>query len=396
MVATGVSVINFWAWALVAPLAMTYREMMSLSGGQESLLVAAPLLTATLGRLIVGPLTDRFGGRIVTAAVCLVSTVPVLAVGAAANSGSYALLLTASLFLGIPGAAFAAGIPFVSEWYEPDHRGFATGVFGVGMAGTALSAYLTPLLAQALGVFATHLLVAVLLAVAAAVSFLAMRNGPYYAPTGSGLLTELKIAGRLRVTWEMSLLYGVVFGAFVAFSVYLPTYIDTVYRFSAIQAGDRTAVFALVAVLARPVGGVLADRIAAKYVVMAALIAMAVLAVAAAFKPPADLWAGAVFTALAAAIGIGTGAVFEWVAWRTPSHSLGAVTGIVSAVGEMGGFFPPMVMTETYDRVHNNYEVGLLLLAATVLIVCGYTAGWIRAHQSSADPEHAPAEAAAG
>ena len=55
-------------------------------------------------------------------------------------------------------------------------------------------------------------------------------------------------AAKLRVTWEMSFLYAVVFGGFVAFSNYLPTYIKTIYGFSTVDAGARTAGFALAAV----------------------------------------------------------------------------------------------------------------------------------------------------
>lgn len=390
-IATWVSVINFWAWALIAPLATTYAEWMSLTSHQVSLLVAAPLLTATLGRLVVGPLTDRFGGRIVTVAVCLVSVCPVLAVGAAATGRSYPLLLVSSFFLGVPGAVFAAGIPFVSRWYEPRRRGFATGTYGMGMVGAALSAYATPRFFHWFGLFTAHLIVAALLAATALACLVTLRNGPYFTSTSTRVLPDLKVATRLRVTWEMSFLYAVTFGAFVAFSIYLPTYIDTIYHFSPIEAGSRTAGFALAAVLARPVGGILSDHISAKYVVMAALIAMAMLAAVASFKPPPDLLAGATFITLAIAIGIGTGGVFEWVALRTPGESLGAVTGIVSAIGEMGGFFPPMVMTVTYDPVRNNHTVGLLLLTATALITCLYTAVRMPAHRPAVDSvESAP------
>ena len=77
-------------------------------------------------------------------AVTLSSIVPVLAVGIAGTMGSYPLLLVFGFFLGIAGTIFAVGIPFSNNWYEPARRGFATGVFGAGMVGTALSAFFTP------------------------------------------------------------------------------------------------------------------------------------------------------------------------------------------------------------------------------------------------------------
>ena len=66
---------------------------------------------------------------------------------------------------------------------------------------------------------------------------------------------------KLPVTWQMAFLYAVRFGGFVAFSTYLPTYLKDVYDFDLTAAGTRTAGFAIAAVIARPIGGVLSDRI---------------------------------------------------------------------------------------------------------------------------------------
>lgn len=59
----------------------------------------------------------------------------------------------------------------------------------------------------------------------------------------------------------MSFLYAATFGGFVSFSTYLPTYLKTIYDLSQAEAGTRTAGFAVAAVIARPIGGVLSDRI---------------------------------------------------------------------------------------------------------------------------------------
>ncbi len=195
------------------------------------------------------------------------------------------------------------------------------------------------------------------------------------------MLPKLTAAAKLGVTWEMSFLYAVVFGGFVAFSNYLPTYIKTIYGFSAVDAGTRTAGFALAAVLARPVGGALSDRVPPKYVVLASFTGTAVMAVIATFQPPPDLWSALTFITMAIFLGIGTGGVFAWVARRAPAHTVGSVTGIVAAAGGLGGYFPPLVMGATYDAEGNDYTVGLLLLAATALVCLFYTAFRLHAHE---------------
>ncbi|MGY1991635.1 nitrate/nitrite transporter [Mycolicibacterium fortuitum] len=385
VLATWVSAINFWAWNMIGPLSTTYAGDMKLSATQASMLVATPILVGSLGRIAIGALTDRYGGRTMFLAVTLASIVPVLAVGAAGEARSYPMLLVCGFFLGIAGTIFAVGIPFANNWYEPSRRGYATGVFGMGMVGTALSAFFTPRFVRWFGLFQTHLIIAAALAVTAVLCIVVMRNSPAFQPNTDPVLPKLKSALKLPVTWEMSFLYAVVFGGFVAFSNYLPTYIKNVYEFSAVQAGSRTAGFALAAVLARPIGGALSDRIPPKYVVLTSFAGTAVLAFIAMFQPPPDVWSAATFIGLAIFLGIGTGGVFAWVARRSPAKEVGSVTGIVAAAGGLGGYFPPLVMGATYDPVDHDYTIGLLLLVATALVAFGYTA--MRLH--AREPEQA-------
>ncbi len=379
--ATWVSAINFWAWNMIGPLSTTYAGDMRLSSTHASMLVATPILVGSLGRIVIGSLTDRFGGRVMFIAVTLASIPPVLAVGAAGAAGSYPMLLVCGFFLGIAGTIFAVGIPFANNWYEPSRRGFATGVFGMGMVGTALSAFFTPRFVGWFGLFTTHLVIAVALGLTAVLCLVVMRDSAAFQPNTDPVLPKLKAAAKLRVTWEMAFLYAVVFGGFVAFSNYLPTYIKTIYEFSAVDAGARTAGFALAAVLARPVGGMLSDRFSPKYVVLASFAGTAALAGVAMLQPPPDLWSALTFVTLALFLGIGTGGVFAWVARRSPAGSVGSITGIVSAAGGLGGYFPPLVMGTTYDAVDNDYSIGLALLVITALIAFGYTLLRLHAHE---------------
>jgi MFS transporter, NNP family, nitrate/nitrite transporter len=366
--ATWTFAINFWAWNLVAPLAPRYAQQLSLSSTQTSLLVAAPVLVGSLGRIPVGALTDRYGGRVMFALVSLVSMAPVLAVAFAGSVGSYPLLLVFGFFLGLAGTTFAVGIPFVNAWYGPDRRGFATGVFGAGMGGTALSAFFTPRLVAWFGYVVTHVIVAAALAVAAVIVLALARDAPGWTPNTSPVIPKLAAAARLRVTWEMSSLYAITFGGFVAFATYLPTYLKIVYGFTLTEAGTRAAGFAVAAVVARPIGGILSDRLRPKPVVLASLAGAAVMAVVLAAQPAPEIPAGLTFLAMAFVLGIGTGGVFAWVAQRAPAERVGAVTGIVGAAGGLGGFFPPLVMGATYDQAGNNYTVGLVLLCVTAAV----------------------------
>lgn len=368
VLATWTFAITFWAWNLVGPLAARYTEELGLSATEKSLLVATPVLVGAVGRIPVGALTDRVGGRRMLGVLSLVSVVPVLLVAFAGEQESYALLLVFGFLLGIAGTTFAAGIPFVNAWYEPARRGFATGVFGIGMGGTALSSFFTPRMVNSFGYVTTHVLVAVALAVTGFVVLSVSRDAPAWKPSTQPVVPKLRAAIKLPVTWQMSFLYAVTFGGFVAFSTYLPTYLSDVYGYDLADAGARTAGFAIAAVVARPLGGILSDRVHPKPIVLVSLAGAAIMAVLLSFKPVPEVPAGTEFVLMAFFLGIGTGGVFAWVARRAPADRVGSVSGIVGAAGGLGGYFPPLVMGATYDEATHSYTVGLLLLSATALV----------------------------
>ena len=361
--ATFAFAVTFWAWNLIGPLGVRYTEQMHLSSSQKALLVATPVLVGSLGRIPVGALTDRYGGRVMFPVLTLLTVPFVLLVALAGNLESFPLMLLFGFFLGIGGTTFAVGVPFVNAWYQADRRGFATGVFGAGMGGTALSSALTPRMVTWFGSTLTHVIIAVLLVATAALCWSAMRNSPAWKPNTDPVVPKLAAAVRLPVTWQMSFLYAVAFGGFVAFSTYLPTFLKDVYSFDLTAAGTRTAGFAIAAVVARPIGGVLSDRIGPRAVLAISLAGVTVLAVVLAFRPPLELPAGISFVAMAFFLGLGTGGVFAWVARLAPPERVGSVTGLVGAAGGLGGYFPPLVLGATYDKVFPQYGFGLALLA---------------------------------
>ena len=368
--ATAAFALTFWAWNLIGPLSQTYSRELGLTPTQTSILVAFPVLVGSLGRIPVGTLTDRYGGRVMFTVICLISIVPTFLVGV--SSASFGMLLLWGFVLGIAGTSFAIGIPFVNAWYRPGRRGFATGVFGAGMGGTALSAFLTPRLVEVIGLFGAHLLMCVALAVMGAVMWLFARDAPGWSPQTEPALPRIREALKLKATWQTSALYALVFGGFVAFSTYLPTLLTTGYDYLQTDAGMRTAGFAVAAVLARPVGGILSDRIGPVRVCLISFLGTCVFAVVLALQPPAEFPAGFAFVLIALALGLGTGAVFALVAKLVEPSRVGTVTGLVGAAGGLGGYFPPLLMGVVFQAT-GAYTLGFVLLALAALIVALYT-----------------------
>nr|WP_239078900.1 MFS transporter [Cellulomonas marina] len=368
--ATAGFLVNFWAWALLGPLGAGYRESLGLTALQQAVLVAVPVVVGSLGRIPVGALTDRVGARVMFPAVSLLTVLPVLYIGLVADS--FGELIVGGFFLGIGGTAFAAGVPLVSSWYPPTRRGTALGVFGVGMGGAAVAAFTTVRLADALGRSAPFLIVAGVLTVYALLAAALVRDAPGRpVPTGS-FLGRTWATAKLPATAQLSVLYAVGFGGFVAFSVYLPAYLRNAFELTPGDAALRTAGFVVLAVVMRPVGGWLSDRVGPVSVCVVCFLGAAVLAGLAALELPLAPTGTVAFLGLAALLGASSGATFALVARLAPAEKVGAVTGLVGAAGGLGGFVPPLVMGAVYDAL-GDYGLGLGLLAVVCLLTAVFT-----------------------
>lgn len=377
--------VNFWAWALLSPLGPLFRDSGQLGDLTEldvSLMVAVPVVVGSLGRIIVGALTDSHGGRLMFPLVSAVTIVPILFLALVALD-SYPLILLGGFFLGVGGTAFAVGVPFVNAWFPPERRGFAIGVFGAGMGGTAISALTTVTLFEK-GETLPFLITAAVLAAYAVAAWFVLRDAPGRVPPTTGLASRLASNARLPITWQACLLYAVAFGGYVAFSVYLPAYLKTEHDLTAADASNRMAGFVVVAVLMRPAGGWLSDRFGPIPVLGVVYGVVAVCAAVAAGAPPLDGVGTVAFLVMAAALGAGSGAVFALIAKVTEPQRVGGVTGLVGAAGGLGGFVPPLIMGYVYGRT-DSYAIGLWMLAVTAALTLVLTLTTVRhtagAHQ---------------
>lgn len=360
--------INFWGWSLLSPLGVRYGAELSLSAIELSLLLAVPVLVGSLGRIVLGALTDKFGGRKLLTLACLAMLVPVAML---AVVDDYSSLLIAATLLGIGGATFAIGVPYLSSWFPAKRRGFVLGLYSMGNAGTALSGLLTPGLDDLIGRQWTFMVVAGLLLMAAIACALGAKNAPTWKPSRASAMKSFWDASKTRVTWDLAILYVITFGAFVAFGVYLPVLLKFAYGLSVADAAARAAGFILLATLARPVGGWLSDRIGAPSVIRISLLAVAILAAFVAYQPSLQLQTTGAYLGLAFALGCSNGAIFALVGKLARPGTVGSVTGIVGSFGGLGGFVPPLILGFTYQQT-NSFSLALVMLGLSALAVLVY------------------------
>ena len=346
----------FAAWGLISAFAPRFREIFSLSATETALLVAVPVLLGSLARLPVGMLADRFGGRLVFTVLMLLVALPAWLVPAA---GSYRSLLWVAFFLGIAGSSFPVGVGYVSRWTPAERQGSALGVYGLGNIGQSAAVFLGPVLAAAVGWQNIYRGMAVLLVVWGVAFGLLARNAPTAAqPKGIGDM--LRVLTREKLSWVLALFYFLTFGGFVAFSIYLPTLLRDQFHLKPADAGFRAAGFVVLATLLRPAGGWLADRIGGARVLSGVFLGVVPFALLLTWMSMLPFTVGAL--GCAALLGLGNGAVFKLVPQYFPKET-GTVTGLVGAMGGLGGFFPPLLLGFFLDRFGVVWP-GFVLLAA--------------------------------
>ena len=139
-------------------------------------------------------------------------------------------------------------------------------------------------------------------------------------------------------TWRFGLYYVVVFGAYVALSLWLPRYYKRVFGLPLAKAALLTALFIFPASLLRPVGGWLSDKFGARPVTYAVFVAMLLACVPLAAPDGAlGFHVGlAQFIALVEVLGIGMGlgkaSVYKYIPEYFPNE-VGAAGGLVGHAG---------------------------------------------------------------
>jgi len=354
--------LSFMLWVLVGALGILIAEDLHLSPSQRGVLVALPILSGSLLRIPLGLLSDRLGARRVGAAMLAFLFVP-LTIGWL-WAGSWPMMMTLGVLLGTAGASFAVALPLASAWYPANRQGLVMGIAAAGNSGTVVTNLVAPRLAATIGWHGVLGVAMIPLALVLATFLLTAREAPA-RPRAAAPWAVLRQAD----LWWFCLFYSVTFGGYVGLSSFLPLFLRDQQGLVPATAGMLTAMAAFVGSFSRPVGGWLADRVGGHRLLTVALSGLAA-AYAGIATAPALGPLTAVLVLAMACCGLGNGAVFQLVPLRF-RNELGLVTGIVGAIGGVGGFCLPMLLG-TVRQQFGGFGPGFVLMAAAALAVtCG-------------------------
>jgi NNP family nitrate/nitrite transporter-like MFS transporter len=323
-------------------------------------MVAVPILSGSILRIPLGLLSDRVGGRSAGIALLAFLFVP-LALGWL-WADSFSSLLAAGFLLGAGGASFAVALPLASRWYPPERQGLAMGIAAAGNSGTVVTNLLAPRLAAIVGWHGVFALAMIPLAVVLLAFVLLAREDSsrsLVAPA-SGTRQLLRAAD----LWWFCAFYAVTFGGYVGLSSFLPIFFRDQYNVTPLQAGYLTAAAALAGSVARPIGGLIADRVGGVRLLSIVLVVVAGAYGLAARLPPLGAMAG-ILVAGMLGLGMGNGAVFQVVPQRF-RRQVGAATGIIGALGGLGGFALPTLLG-TLKQTSGSFGSGFLALSVAAV-----------------------------
>ncbi len=382
----------FAVWLMFGVLGIPIQKEFGISDSQLAWLSSVAILNGSIWRLFLGVLADRIGGKRVTIAMLLLTSVPAYLL--AHMTLNYHWLLVLAFLIGFAGNLFSVGIAWNSHWFPRERQGFALGLFGAGNVGASATKFIGPaVIASTIGGsylggiipggwrFVPALYSVLLVLTAIAIFFFTPSDNEKIQE--SRRLKEMFLPLRHIQVWRFSLYYVVVFGAYVALASWMPKYYVTVYGLNLHDAALLTALFIFPASLLRPLGGYLSDKIGARKLMYGTFSTMifALLLLAAPFgyivleTPdgpknvlPYSLGVGQ-FTALlfvvGCAMGIGKAAVFKHIPEYFP-HDVGAVGGLVGTLGALGGFLLPPLFVFVRERTGLPQSTFIVLFLLTL------------------------------
>lgn len=359
---------SFMVWTVLGPLSNHIQETLKLDSEQAGFMVAVPLLGGALLRIALGLLVDRIGAKntgLLAQAVVIAS----LAWAWLAGLNGFAAVLFLGAMLGFAGASFAVALPQAGRWYPPHLQGVVLGLAGAGNVGVVVDALLAPRLANHYGwqsVFGFALIPAVTVLVV----YLLISKEPPQA-TKARKLSDYIAVLRDRDTYWFCFLYTVTFGGFSGLGASLVMYFKSQHGLEKVSAGDWAALCTFAGVMARPIGGALADRLGGTRTLTTCYLIAGIMLASVGMSTNLYACIGLFIVALMA-LGAGNGAVFQLLPQRF-SRELGLMTGLVGAGGGLGGFVLASALGWSKQQT-GSYALGLTVFAGLcVVALCGLT-----------------------
>ena len=362
IVSTLAFTVCFMVWMMFGVIGIPIKKMLNLNATQFGLLTAMPVLTGSLIRVPLGIWTDKFGGRIVMATLMAITVPAIWMMGYATQ---YWHFITIGLFVGLAGGSFSVGTPYVARWFPKSRQGTAMGVYGAGNSGAAVNKFVAPVILVAFGwAMVPQVYAAIMLGTLVLFWMFSYSNPAHLVPSKVTFADQLKALKDPKVL-KYCQYYSIVFGGYVALSLWMVQYYVGEYGLDIRTAALLAACFSLPGGVLRAVGGVLSDKYGAHsvtwWVMWVSWVCLFLLSypqmdfTLLTVNGPATFHLGLniyAFTGLMGVLGVafafGKASVFKYIS-NDYAHNIGAISGIVGLAGGLGGFVLPILFGALMD-----------------------------------------------
>ncbi|WP_397546696.1 MFS transporter [Rhodothermus marinus] len=262
----------FFAWFGIAPLMKVVREELALTPAQVGNTIIASVAVTVLARMLIGRLCDRFGPRRTYAGLLVLGSLPVMAIGLA---NSYEAFLLFRLAIGVIGASFVITQYHTSLMFAPNIVGTANATTaGWGNLGGGVTQMVMPLVfAGFVGLGFTEavswrlaMLVAGLVCLTTGIAYYFLTQDTPEGnfedlPEHPRLISRgsFRLAARDYRVWVLFVLYAACFGIELTINNVAALYFADYFTLDLKTAGTVAALFGLMNIFARTLGGVVGD-----------------------------------------------------------------------------------------------------------------------------------------
>lgn len=359
--------LSFMVWVLLGPLAVQIAVDLQLTAAEKGMMVATPVLAGALLRIVMGVLVDHIKPKM-AGLVGQVIVIIALAIAWLHGIHNFQQALMLGIFLGFAGASFAVALPLASRWYPPEQQGTALGIAGAGNSGTVFAALFAPGLAVIFGWNNVLGLALIPLMIVFVIYAIYAKDSPDTPPAKS--MSQYVTILKDKDAWWFMFFYSVTFGGFVGLASSLTIYFNDLYNLGPVVAGYCTAAAVFSGSLARPIGGMIADRIGGIRTLLTMYAIAALLLLVMSFGQPNLTSSLSIVIPVMAVLGMGNGAVFQLVPQRFRKE-IGVMTGLVGMAGGIGGFYLAASLG-WFKQVTGSYQLGVLIFAGlAVLAIVG-------------------------
>ncbi len=356
IVSTFAFTVCFMVWMMFGVIGIPIKKMLNLNSTQFGLLMSMPVLTGSLVRVPLGIWTDKYGGRIVMAAV-MAATVPAIwMMGYATEYWHFLTIAPLTLPAGSPRIARARLWVFMAQAIRArPSTSLLRRSFWWPSAGPWCPRCTPPSCWArwcCSGCSATATL-------------------PIWCPaTSSSPTSSRRSRTQLKALKDPKVLkycqyYSIVFGGYVALSLWMVQYYVGEFGLDIRVAALLAACFSLPGGVLRAIGGMLSDKYGAHsvtwWVMWVSWICLFLLSypqtdfTIATVNGPKTFHIGLnvyVFTGIMFLLGIcwafGKASVFKYISDDYPQN-IGTISGIVGLAGGMGGFVLPIMFGALMD-----------------------------------------------